>query len=286
MQTTSQPAATSAATRASRSGPTPTAAPTISRPLESLAASGCSSACSMSLMVMRPFRRPASSTTISFSMRCLWRSSIDCCAVTLSGTVTSFFVITSATRCSRLRSKRRSRRVRMPTGRFSPSTTGRPEMWWARMRSRASRTRRSGAMVTGSTTMPDSAFLTLLTSSACASTLTFLCTMPMPPSRAMRMAVSASVTVSIAALHSGMLSLMPVVSRVATSTSVGRTALSAGTRRTSSKVRASRSGSSPSMRGAYGRGPTATSARQIGTGGQMVWPLRSDRVGVVAPPAG
>ena len=62
----------------------------------------------------------------------------------------------------------------------------------------------------------------------------------MPPSRAMRIAVAASVTVSIAELTSGIRSGILAVSRVATSTSLGTTSLNAGARSTSSNVNASR----------------------------------------------
>ena len=54
--------------------------------------------------------------------------------------------------------------------------------------------------VIGSTIIPDSDFLTFCTSMACSSMDMFLWIMPMPPSRAMVMAVRCSVTVSMAAL--------------------------------------------------------------------------------------
>ena len=59
---------------------------------------------------------------------------------------------------------------------------------------------------------------------------------PMPPSRAMAIAMRYSVTVSIAALIMGMLSLMFLVRLVERSTSGGNTLLSAGTSSTSSNV--------------------------------------------------
>ena len=49
----------------------------------------------------------------------------------------------------------------------------------------------------------------------------FLCSTPMPPARAMAIAMSASVTVSMAAETSGMLSEMLRVKRVAVETSRG-----------------------------------------------------------------
>ena len=64
----------------------------------------------------------------------------------------------------------------------------------------------------------------------------FLWMMPMPPSRAMAMAMRYSVTVSIAALIRGMLRCIFLVSRVRRSMSAGSTSLAAGISSTSSKV--------------------------------------------------
>ena len=91
--------------------------------------------------------------------------------------------------------------------------------------------------------MPLSAFLTRKTSRACASIVMFLCTKPRPPARAMVIARSDSVTVSMAALTSGMRKDNWRVRRVWVSTSAGRTSDSAGSNRTSSKV-----SDSPTMR--------------------------------------
>ena len=63
---------------------------------------------------------------------------------------------------------------------------------------------------------------------------------PMPPCCAMAMAISDSVTVSIAALSSGTFSLMFLVRRVLTSTCAGSTVECRGTSRMSSKVSAVR----------------------------------------------
>ena len=105
--------------------------------------------------------------------------------------------------------KRRSRLVRMPSSWPWASTTGRPEILYLAMTSRASRTDCSGWTVTGSTIMPDSERLTLSTSSACRSMLMFLWITPTPPNCAMAMAMLASVTVSIAADTIGRLSRIP-----------------------------------------------------------------------------
>ena len=129
----------------------------------------------------------------------------------------------------------------MPTARPS-TTTGKPLTPLSRMICSARRKFSSGCTTTGSNTMPLSARLTFCTSRACCSTLRFLWMTPSPPSRAMVMAVSASVTVSIADDTSGICSEMRSVSRVRTSTSRGNTSDSAGNSSTSSKVSASGSG--------------------------------------------
>ena len=96
--------------------------------------------------------------------------------------------------------------------------------------------RASGPMVTGSMIMPDSDFFTFSTSRAWAATVMLRCRMPMPPWRASEMAVSASVTVSMAELISGMLRLMRRVRRVVRSTSLGKTVEAPGSSSRSSKV--------------------------------------------------
>ena len=237
-QMTSQPARSRAETRSSRSGPTPTAAPTSSRPFLSLAALGCWRVFSMSLMVMRPRRLYSSSTTSSFSMRLRWRRSFASSMLMPSRQVISLVVIMSATFCSRFFSKRMSRLVRMPTSR-PLRVTGMPLIWCAPISSTACASFASGSITTGSTTMPLSYFFTLVTSIACCWMVRFLWMNPSPPSCAIAMAVRASVTVSIAAETSGIFRRTLRVSRAPTSTCLGRTSLSAGSSSTSSKVSAS-----------------------------------------------
>ncbi|GIW55745.1 MAG: hypothetical protein KatS3mg082_2149 [Nitrospiraceae bacterium] len=67
--TRSTPAFTNAATRSSVSGPTPTAAPTRSRPCASLQAFGYLIRFSISLIVINPFSSKFLFTTGSFSIR-------------------------------------------------------------------------------------------------------------------------------------------------------------------------------------------------------------------------
>ena len=106
------------------------------------------------------------------------------------------------------------------------------------MSSRASFTFCSGSIVMGSTIMPLSDFLTLSTSRVCLSMLMLRWMNPIPPSRAMQMAVWDSVTVSMAALTMGMFMMMLFVRLVLVSTSLGRIVDSAGTSSRSSKVKA------------------------------------------------
>jgi hypothetical protein len=120
----------------------------------------------------------------------------------------SLWVIIALTGWSRLRSNRTSRLVMMPTARPSAATTGSPEMSCRRMSSSAWASLLSGPIVTGLMTTPVSAFLTFWTSSACSAMGRFLWMTPTPPSRAMQIAVAASVTVSIADDTIGIASLI------------------------------------------------------------------------------
>ena len=195
----------------------------------------------MSLTVTSPVQMPSSSTTSSFSIRCLCSRRLASARSTDSATVTrSSLVISSRTGCCGLSAKRTSRWVMIPASRPLPrSTTGTPEMRWRFIRWSTSASVLSGVTVTGFTTMPDSYFLTLRTSPAWSAGSIFLCRTPMPPAWAMAMASLCSVTVSIAAETSGMPSRIDRVSRVPVSASAGSISERPGCSRTSSKVRAS-----------------------------------------------
>ena len=135
-------------------------------------------------------------------------------------------------------SKRVSRLVRMPTSRPS-STIGTPEMWYFCITISASASRSVGRRVTGSTIIPASDRLTLSTSAACKSTGRLRCITPRPPSRAMAIAMRASVTVSMGEETTGRLMRMRRVRNVAVLTSCGSTSLRPGLNKTSSNVRPS-----------------------------------------------
>ena len=97
-----------------------------------------------------------------------------------------------------------------------------------------------GAMVTGLTIMPDSNFFTCRTCAACWSGSRLRWMTPMPPACAMAIAISASVTVSMAEAMIGMLTAMERVMRERISASAGITSDRPGLISTSSKVSASR----------------------------------------------
>ena len=199
----STPAAIKSSARAKPLSPTVVAAATRRRPSASLAAFGWAVAFSMSLTVIRPTQRPASSTTTSFSIRCWCRSRRASSRLTPSPTVITLRVMSSATGSRGSSAKRTSRLVRMPTSlpglpSGPGSTTGMPEIEARFITASASASVASGKMVIGSTTMPLSKRLTLRTSSAWSAGSRLRWMTPMPPACAMAMASRASVTVSIA----------------------------------------------------------------------------------------
>ena len=120
----------------------------------------------------------------------------------------------------------------------SSASTGTPEKFLTRVSSITSATVAEVEMQIGSTITPLSYFLTRLTSDACASGLMLRCTTPIPPAWARHIAARDSVTVSIAAETSGILSAIFWEKDVERSTSCGRTSDNPGTSKTSSKVRA------------------------------------------------
>ena len=127
-----------------------------------------------------------------------------------------------------------SRLVMMPTSLFSWSTTGRPEMWNLPHSLSRSASVTSGFTVSGSVIMPDSERFTTSTCAAWSSIERLRCNTPMPPLRAMAMAISASVTVSMAAEIAGTFIVMLRVRCVEVSTSEGITSVSFGSSSTSS----------------------------------------------------
>ena len=150
------------------------------------------------------------------------------------------WVISSATGWLGRSAKRTSRLVRMPTSLPPRSTTGMPLIRCRVISACACASVASGVMVIGLTTMPLSNRFTARTASHCSCTVRLRCRTPIPPNCAITIAMSASVTVSIADDSTGMLSAMPRVNWVAVSAMLGRTSDAPGTSRTSSKVRPSR----------------------------------------------
>ena len=130
--------------------------------------------------------------------------------------------------------KRRSRLVMMPSRWLSTSTTGSPETRYSpQSRSRSSSVA-SGPMVTGLEMIPVWVRLTRSTWRAWSSIERLRCSTPMPPSRAIAIAIRDSVTVSIAALISGTRIEISRVRRVVVSMSLGARSDSPGSSSTSS----------------------------------------------------
>ena len=187
---------------------------------------------------MSPRRRPSGSTSGSFSILCCAKIAIAESGSTPSGAVMSgIFVMTSRTSVvdfSNGETNRMSRLVMMPTSLPSPSITGRPETRnWPHSAS-TSATVASGVVVTGFVIMPDSLRFTLSTWAAWSSIERLRCRMPMPPLRAIAIAMRDSVTESMAADSSGDCTRMRRVSREEVSASLGITSVCPGRSITSS----------------------------------------------------
>ncbi len=158
----------------------------------------------MSLIVINPFRLKLSSTIGSFSLRAFARIFFASSNVMPSFAVIRFSdVIDSLIFFEKSVSNFKSRFVIMPTS-FLPSVMGTPEILNFAINASASPSVCSGVNEKGSVITPFSERLTLSTSSACASMDIFLWIMPIPPCRAMAIAILCSVTVSIPALIMGM----------------------------------------------------------------------------------
>ena len=127
-----------------------------------------------------------------------------------------------------------SRFVTMPTSLPSGSTTGRPLTRNRPQRASTSLTVASGVVVTGWVIIPDSLRFTRSTWSAWSATDRFRWITPIPPRRAIAIAIRDSVTVSIAEDSSGAASRIRRVSRVEVSASLGMTSVCPGRSMTSS----------------------------------------------------
>ena len=181
----------------------PTAAPQRSLPCSSFADNGYLICFSISLIVISPFRLPSSSTIGSFSFLALARILFASSNVIPSFAVTSpSEVMDSLIFLEKSVSNFRSRFVMIPTS-LRPSVIGTPEIRYFAIRSFASSSVCSGERKKGSVITPFSERFTLSTSSACASIDIFLWMIPIPPWRAIAIAILCSVTVSIPALIIG-----------------------------------------------------------------------------------
>ena len=196
---------------------------------------GYCSVLTKSFTVISPRSRPSASTSGSFSILCLRSSPSAASAVTPTAAVTSGIgVMTSRTGRERSISKRMSRLVMIPSSRLVPSVTGTPEIRNFAQRASASNSVASGRQVTGSVTIPASERLTISTWAAWSSAERLRCSTPIPPWRAIAMAIRASVTVSIALETSGIFSATLRVSWVVVSASLGTRSEASGSSSTSS----------------------------------------------------
>ena len=127
-----------------------------------------------------------------------------------------------------------SRLVTMPSSLPLPSVTGTPLMRNLAHSASASPSVASGCTVIGSVTMPDSERFTRSTWLTWSSMERLRCSTPTPPWRAMAMAMRASVTLSIAADSSGMLTRTLREMRDEVSTALGSTSDAPGSSSTSS----------------------------------------------------
>ena len=172
--TTSTFAFTSSAARSRQFAVMPSAAPQRRRPWESFAESGYLICFSISLIVIRPFRLPSSSTIGSFSFLALARIFFASSSVIPSfAVIRPSEVMDSLIFLEKSSSNFRSRFVMMPTS-LRPSVTGTPEMRNFAIRLFASASVFSGERKNGSVITPFSDLFTLSTSSACASIDIFL----------------------------------------------------------------------------------------------------------------
>lgn len=133
-------------------------------------------------------------------------------------------------------SKAMSRLVTMPRSRPDSSAIGTPLIRNLAQSASASARVVSGPTVIGSVTMPDSERFTRSTWLAWSSTERLRCRTPTPPCRAIAIAIRASVTLSIAADSSGMLTRTFRETREEVSTWFGSTSEAPGSNSTSSYV--------------------------------------------------
>ena len=195
--------------------------------------------------MINPIRMLSSSTTGSFSILYRCRISWACFRLVPTGAVIRFsLVMISLTERLNRSSNLRSLLVRIPISLLFSSITGIPPILYVFMRLRASWSVASAVTVTGSMIIPLSERFTFLTWSAWSSMDIFLCTIPIPPSRAIAIASLYSVTVSMAADTIGTFIDNSLVSWDRIETSRGRTSEYAGTKSTSSNVSASVMGGS------------------------------------------
>mmetsp|Transcript_4665 Transcript_4665/g.13029 ORF Transcript_4665/g.13029 Transcript_4665/m.13029 type:complete len:298 (+) Transcript_4665:120-1013(+) len=199
----STPAATRACTRSRSPGRVPTAAATRRLPLASLVAKGNSACFMMSVRATSATIRPPFVTIGSFpnlESAKIWLAVGKSTPSSATVTWANFFITMFTIVDPRSSTKSVSRRVISPSSRepmWPSSVTGKPVKPQRRRRSSNSTRFIVGLMQIGSRMKPLLYFFTFMTSFACASMLMLLWITPMPPWRAIAMAIRCSVTVSM-----------------------------------------------------------------------------------------
>mmetsp|Transcript_10142 Transcript_10142/g.28679 ORF Transcript_10142/g.28679 Transcript_10142/m.28679 type:complete len:298 (+) Transcript_10142:593-1486(+) len=212
--TASTPAETSARTRSRSVGRVPTAAATMRQPLPSLVASGKSACFRRSVRATSATRRPVLVTMGSLPFLEDWMASLACASSTPSSAVTRSFnaVMTELTRTEvRSITKSVSRFVTRPRSLepiFPFSVTGKPVKPHCLRSSSSSESSMVGWMQTGSMMKPLRYRFTFMTSSDCSWIDMLVWMTPMPPCKAIPIAILDSVTVSMGLETMGVFSLM------------------------------------------------------------------------------
>ena len=156
----SAPACRAASTRRISLSRTPTAAPTAKRPFESLVAFGNLVIFMMSFKVTKPVTLPSLSTSGSFSTRCSCSKRSASLRDVFGGALRTSRVMIAVTGLLSSSSKSRSRVVMMPTSFPSLSTIKMPPVSVSSTTRFTSPTVCWSVIVSGFSTMKDSAFLT------------------------------------------------------------------------------------------------------------------------------
>mmetsp|Transcript_74333 Transcript_74333/g.187936 ORF Transcript_74333/g.187936 Transcript_74333/m.187936 type:complete len:298 (-) Transcript_74333:299-1192(-) len=230
----STPAATKARTRSRSAGLVPMAAATMRLPFLSLVARGKSACLRKSVRATNATSRPPAvmiGNLPSFFSRRIWLALASSTPSSATARSANFFITALTCVEARLSRKSVSRLVTRPTS-FDPilpsSVTGKPVKPCLRRKSSSSDRVMVGRMQIGSVMKPFLNFFTCMTSWTWASTVKFVWMTPMPPCKAIAMAILCSVTVSMGLDTMGVFNAMPLLNRESKQTSCTPNAMRPG----------------------------------------------------------